>query len=249
MIRRGVTAKLVILLRELASHREPVGVSHLSRRTGLSKTTVHRLLAELESNGVVRRSERRYELAAQAHWGDPDPGRDTVLRKVVKPFLLELYEQVGHVVTLATASGDMARFVDVLYPHRFTEMLLRTAAAVPLHCTATGKAILAFDPAAAERYLRQERLPRLTVHSIGTARVLDAALVESRLRGVAVDQQEHVVGFWGVAAPLVDANGRAVGAMGLAGPVRGFQPGEHVPKLRDVAMRASIALRQRECLR
>lgn len=241
---RGVTAKLVVLLRELAAHREPVGVSHLSRRTRLPKTTVHRLLADLESNGIVHRADRRYQLAPSSAWHDPAPSREALLRKIVKPFLLELYQQVGQVVTLATASGDMARFLDVLFPQRLTEALLRTAAAVPLHCTATGKAILAFDPDAAERYLRRERLPRLTRHSIGTARALDEAIVETRLRGVAIDREEHVLGFWGIAAPLIGEHGRSVGAVGLAGPVRGFQPAEYVAQLRTVARDASAALRR-----
>ncbi|MDN3243081.1 IclR family transcriptional regulator [Glycomyces tritici] len=242
---RGVTAKLVLLLRELAAGREPAGVSHLARSTGLPKTTVHRLLADLESNGIVHRDQGRYQLASRPHWANPGPQRDVTLRKVVKPYLLELYARTGHVVTLATACGDMARFLDVLYPHRFTEILLRTTAAVPLHCTATGKAMLAFDPATAEQYLRKHHLTRLTRHSIGTRQALDAALVETRLRGVAIDHQEHVAGFWGVAAPLVDTSGRAVGAIGLAGPVRGFRPGEHVAQLRTVAKAASDAHNRR----
>lgn len=241
---RGVTAKLVVLLRELAAHREPIGVSHLSRRTRLPKTTVHRLLVDLESNGIVHRTDRRYQLACRTTWGDPAPSQEALQRKVVKPYLLELYQQVGHVVTLAVADGNMARFLDVLYPHRFTDTLLRTRSAVPLHCTATGKAILAFDPAAAERYLRQEQLIRMTRHSIGTHRELDQAIVESRLRGIAIDRQEHLLGFWGIAAPLVGRHGRAVGAVGLAGPVRGFQPADHVTRLRAVAREASAALQQ-----
>lgn len=238
---RGVTAKLVVLLRELALHREPVGVSHLSRRTRLPKTTVHRLLSDLETNGIVSRIDRRYQLVSHAAWHD-SPSRETRIRKVVKPFLLELYGQTGHVVSLATASGNMARFLDVLYPHRFTEAMLQTEAAVPLHCTATGKAILAFDPITADRYLREARLMRLTRHSITTRKELDEAIVEIRLRGVAVDHQEHVLGFWAVAAPVTGQHGRAVAALGLGGPVRGFQPADHVGLLRLIARQASAAV-------
>jgi IclR family acetate operon transcriptional repressor len=240
---RGVAAKLILLLHELAAHREPVGVTHLARRTRLPKTTVHRLLADLEAGGVVHRSARRYALAGP-EWRDPAPSREHRLRKVLKPHLLELYGLTGHVVTLATARGDTARFLDVLYPHRFTDAILRTSAAVPLHCTATGKALLAFDAAAADRYLREADLVRLTRNSIGTRRALDQDLVEARLRGVAVDREEHVLGFWGLAAPVTGARGTAVAALGLAGPVHGFQPAAHVADLRAIGKAASDAVQR-----
>jgi IclR family acetate operon transcriptional repressor len=231
---RGVAAKLILLLHELAAHREPVGVTHLARRTRLPKTTVHRLLADLEAGGVVHRSARRYALAGP-EWRDPAPSRE---------HRLELYGLTGHVVTLATARGDTARFLDVLYPHRFTDAILRTSAAVPLHCTATGKALLAFDAAAADRYLREADLVRLTRNSIGTRRALDQDLVEARLRGVAVDREEHVLGFWGLAAPVTGARGTAVAALGLAGPVHGFQPAAHVADLCAIAKAVSDAVQR-----
>lgn len=239
---RGVAAKLIVLLHELAAHREPVGVTHLSRRTRLPKSTVHRLLADLEAGGVVDRTGRRYALAGTPAWHGPGPQHEARLHKVLKPFLLELYQGTGHVVTLATANGHMARFLDVLYPRRFTDAILRTAASVPLHCTATGKAILAYDPAAAEAYLREVRLVRLTRNTIGTRRELDRDLVEARLRGVALDREEHLLGFWGAAAPVLGGRGTAVAALGLAGPVRGFQPAEHVAQLRAIARAASEAV-------
>ncbi|THV30873.1 IclR family transcriptional regulator [Glycomyces paridis] len=240
---RGVAAKLILVLHELAAHREPTGVTHLSRRTRLPKTTVHRLLADLEAAGVVHRAGRRYALAQAPAWQDPAPVRESRLRKVLKPYLLELYERSGHVVSLATANGDTARFLDLLYPHRFTEAILRTAASVPLHCTATGKALLAFDPDAAERYLREADLTPLTRNGIATRDDLDQAIVEVRLRGVALDREEHLLGFWGVAAPVTGRRGTALAAVGLAGPVRSFQPAEHVAHLRSVARAASAAVR------
>lgn len=238
---RGVTAKLVVLLRELALHREPVGVSHLARRTRLPKTTVHRLLADLEAHGMVRRADRRYRLAAE-EWYHPDAGGESRLRRVLKPYALELYERVGNVVALVAADGDSARFLELLHPHRFTDAVHRIGGPVPLHCTAAGKALLAFDPDAAERYLREAALVRLTRHSIATRRALDAAIVETRLRGVALEREEHLPGFWGAAAPVTGTAGRAVAAIALTGPVRGFQPAEHLGQLRQVARRASEAV-------
>ncbi|WP_051704137.1 IclR family transcriptional regulator [Glycomyces sp. NRRL B-16210] len=239
---RGVTAKLIVLLRELALHREPVGVSQLSRRTRLPKTTVHRLLSDLEVHGIVHRAERRYQLAAAGGWEEPDAPGAARLRQVLKPFALELYGRVGHVVALATADGDTARFLELLHPHRYTDVLHRIGGSVPLHCTAAGKALLAFDPAAAERYLREAALVRLTRHSIGSRSALDAAIAETRLRGIALEREEHLLGFWGAAAPVTGVNGQAVAAIGLAGPVRGFQPAEHLAQLRHIAKRASEAL-------
>ncbi|WP_344469029.1 MULTISPECIES: helix-turn-helix domain-containing protein [Glycomyces] len=74
---RGVAAKLILLLHELAAHREPVGVTLLSRRTRLPKTTVHRLLADLEAGGVVDRSGRRY--------ASPRPPRGATAARTAKP--------------------------------------------------------------------------------------------------------------------------------------------------------------------
>jgi DNA-binding IclR family transcriptional regulator len=102
--------------------------------------------------------------------------------------------------------------------------ILEVGAAIPWHASALGKAVAAFreDPILGE--LMDGPLPRLTGRTIVDPRALRRALQEVRLHGVALEDQEAVIGEAEVAAPVFDRAGHPVGAIGVAGPVERVLP-------------------------
>lgn len=202
----------------LGLHGDAVGVSDLATTAELPKSTVHRLLKEMEAHGFVGRSGIKYRLGPLLT-PPPSSGSQTeldVLRKAAFPPMEQLFEQTSGTVHLAVLTGR-----DVFYVEKITglggcRLPSRVGGTAAATCTALGKAILAHSD---ERALRNVpvHLPRMTPYSVGSLAVLRAQLLEARRTGVAHDREEAAVGFTCVAAPVF-AGVRLVGAISVTLP-------------------------------
>jgi DNA-binding IclR family transcriptional regulator len=96
--------------------------------------------------------------------------------------------------------------------------ILEVGAAVPWHACALGHAIAAGLPEDAQKALLAGPVPRLTGRTLTDPEALRQAMVGVRERGYAVEDQEATLGDAGIAAPVYDWSGRAVGALGIVGP-------------------------------
>jgi DNA-binding IclR family transcriptional regulator len=140
------------------------------------------------------------------------------LHKAAIPKLHELHAATGLVVHLAVLDGS-----DVVYMEKVGN---RMTAALPsrvggrqlAHCTALGKAMLAFAEDGGTDTLDAELLPRQTKYSISTPAQLRNELLKVRSRGIAFDREESLPGFGCVAAPIGDP-GEAVAAISVCGPM------------------------------
>jgi DNA-binding IclR family transcriptional regulator len=102
--------------------------------------------------------------------------------------------------------------------------ILQVGASIPWHACALGKAIVAYLEPEAQGGLLAGPLPRLTGRTMTSGTVLQAALEAVVGSGVAVEDQEAIVGEAGIAAALFDNRGAVVGGIGLAGPVERLLP-------------------------
>src|SRR4029453_15555787 len=96
--------------------------------------------------------------------------------------------------------------------------ILQVGASIPWHACALGKAMVAYLDADAQAELLGGPLPRLTGRTLTGRDALEAELAAVDALGVAVEDQEAIVGEAGIAAALFDNRGAVVGAIGLAGP-------------------------------
>jgi IclR family acetate operon transcriptional repressor len=197
-----------------------LGVSELSRKTRLHKSTASRLLATMEREGLLERvpGTEKYRLgfmlvrlAGQVtHFGD--------IRAVARPVLVELAEASRETVHLAVLDGDEAINVEQISgPHlvRDTNWVGRRT---PLHCVANGKALLAFRPHADVERVLAAPLARFTERTIADPRRLRAELAAVRERGYAQALGEVEEGLNAVAAPVRDSSGAVAAAVSVSGP-------------------------------
>ncbi|MEU3980895.1 IclR family transcriptional regulator [Streptomyces sp. NPDC026672] len=211
----------VDVLQAIARASHPVGVSDLARRTGLSKASVHHLLATLESRRLVMRDEEtaRYRLG----WGLYELGtgvvRDVDLSRVARPFLDKLAVQTGESVLLGILDDDSVLYLDRGEPPAGLRMVANAGRRGPLHATASGKALLAFaaDPELVERVLSEPQ-HRYTKTTIVEPARLRQELAQVRQQGYATCWQEREVGLCSLAVTLRDYTGAVVGALTVAGP-------------------------------
>jgi DNA-binding IclR family transcriptional regulator len=199
--------------------------AEVARELGVHRSTALRLLGTLERHALVERDPktakyrlgRRLPQLASVVTGELD------LRSVARPVCEELAEATGETVTLDVLEGDeivpieqstaSAAFVSVNWLGRRT----------PVHCTASGKVILAFAPDPIRARLLGRPLERRTPRSIVEVAELEKQLSATREGGFARTFEELEVGLDAIAAPIYSAVGQVVAALDVSGPAHRFQ--------------------------
>ncbi|MGY1749646.1 IclR family transcriptional regulator [Modestobacter sp. SYSU DS0511] len=188
-----------------------LSLSDISRRTGLSLTTTHRLVGELRQWGALERGpDGRYaiglrllELGALAPQG-------LQLRELALPFLDDLHHATRANIHLAVRDGHDVVYVEALRARGAVRVLSRLGGRWPLHATGTGQVLLAYADPEVQREVLASPLRRYTANTITDVDKLRRVLAEVRRTGVAI-AENHLP---------------PAGALALAVPVRG--PGDEV---------------------
>jgi DNA-binding IclR family transcriptional regulator len=212
--------RAVALLKAFDNGPAELGVTELSRKARLHKSTASRLLATLEREGLLERvpGTEKYRLgfmlvrlAGQVtHFGD--------LRTAARPVLLELAEVSRETVHLAVLDGDEVVNVEQIVGPHIVGPGNWVGRRTPLHCVANGKVLLAFQPHAAIERVLAAPLARLTERTIVDPQRLLSELADVRRRGYAVALGQIEEGLNAVAAPVRDASGHVVAAVSVSGP-------------------------------
>jgi DNA-binding IclR family transcriptional regulator len=209
------------ILDVLSSEGQELGPAELSEHLDLHKSTVHRLLMVLERHRLIERSvpSGKYRLGLRLFELGTKAVARLDLRERVRPYLERLVSETGETAHICILDGkEMLSIANVESPRT-----LRTPSTVgrrtPLHCTAVGKALLAFLPESeADELIRKCELTAFTRRTLATSRQLKAELQRIRARGYAMDNGEIEEGLRCIGAPVMDYSGRVVAALSIAGP-------------------------------
>lgn len=214
-------AKGLAALEWLVRQRRPCRVSELAEALGIARSNAHRTLQTLvdcgwavqdEATSAYRPSVRLMELGALVE-GASD------LRSRLRPVLAKLAAASGETIHLAALDG-----AEIVYLDKFDSPLpvaaySRIGGRAPAYCAASGKALLAaLDERGAELHTRLGRLAAHTPNTITDLAALEADLAASRERGWAENRQEWRLGVCGLGAPVFDARGEPVAAVGMSVP-------------------------------
>lgn len=232
------------MLRQLAVARQPVSLSQIAHQTTLPKSTVHRILAALAAAGVTTRTQAGHTLSRE--WSDllrrnGGPGHG-MLRRLLTPHLLDLHVATGLMCDLVVREDGDVLILASIYGHDYRAWLPRLAERVPVHCTAAGQVLLAFDPGGLDA-LSGRPLAAATERTITDLGRLQQRLVEIRATGVAVSRGERVPGMVGLAAPVAGRTGTTECALSAGGPAERVEVAPVTAHLRRVAYAASLTLR------
>ena len=191
-------------------------LTEVIQRSGLPRSSVHRILDQLVQLHWLDREGRDYRLGMRLLELGGLAAHHNRLRRAALPALHALHEQTGHLVHLAVLSGT-----DVLYLERIggsDDALVpsRIGGRQPAYCTAAGKAILAWNTPEALNAVLRAGLPARTAHTITRPQRLHDELLRVRAHGAAYDREEGFRGVTCVAAPLRGA-GHAVAAVSVTG--------------------------------
>lgn len=212
------------LLEQFADEEE-LGVTELSRRLELHKNNVFRILATLEERHYVEQcpGSDRYRLGVRCLHLGLAVGRTRNLTRLGRTAVEALARETGECAHLATLRNGEVVHLDGEEPDQLVGTVLRVGRRLDPHCTALGKALLAFaEPAILERFdrerIREHGLPAPTGATITDREKLFEHLHMVASRGYALDEEECADGLCCAAAPVYDGRGVVVAALSVSGP-------------------------------
>ena len=229
---RSVT-RAISILEQFTLERPHPTLSEISAEIGLSKSTTHRLLSTLETEGMVDFDRRtaRYRLGLKVFSLGSVAARSLGLVDQAEPLLRGITEETDETSLLLVADGDEAlclcRF-DGQEPVRVLD--LEPGGHAAFNCGAAQRVLLAHQPDASWEKVVPGHVRRMTPYSLVSSEELDRDRREIRERGYSVGWEDRTRHACSLGAPVRDARGVVVAAVSISGIVQRFSA-ERLPAL------------------
>lgn len=221
LYRIQVIDRAVEILNCFSFDHPDLSVTEIAARTGLHKSTAHRILMALEYNGLIRQTPEtgHYHLGVKLFGLGNQAVARLSLRDVAKPYLIRLMEETKETVHLAVLDEGQVLYLEKVEGPHALRIPSRVGRRIPTHCTSLGKAMLScLEEPQVKQQLQGPRLKAYTPHTVKNLDQLLEDLAQIRQRGYAVDNEEIELGLRCVGAPIRDYSGDMVGAVSVAGP-------------------------------
>lgn len=225
-----VMAKIFTVLEyfvEGGSTQRAIAFADLARAVPFARTTVHRILYSLEKLGYVDKDEltSRYCLAAKFFDLTRPATNFRRLQSISRSVMQQLLLRFGETINLGIIEDNQVVHIEVLQSPSALRIAATPGERNPVHCTALGKAMLAFLPdAEVETIIEHNPLIRRTSKTITQKKHLREHLACVRERAVALDMEENLSGVICVGAPIFDQSGRVIAGLSVSGPATRMLP-------------------------
>lgn len=231
---RSVTSKVLAVLSAFEGTRSSLSLSEIAERADVPLSTAHRIVAELTDGGLLAKGAHgRYQLGIRLWELAQNAGRP--LRDTARPFIQDLFALTGETAHLAVRAGAEVLYIDRVYSSKRVPRASRVGGRLPMHATAVGKVILAFE----EEWVRSTYLQRQLEQSTPRTHVDPEQLADElgRIRddGFATTTEEMRLGSCSIAVPVFHT-GRVGAGLGIV--MLASQSGNmtrHLPALRGVS--------------
>lgn len=235
------------LLKEFSRDSREIGVTELSRRLGIGKSTAHRLLNTLAEErlleqdpdtGAYRLGLAMYELGASV-------SMHTDLHNACIPVIDQLAAGTRETVQVAVLDFREVVYVERRDSPQTLRLFGRVGHRNDAYCTSTGKVLLAYlSPGRLDRTLDGWELSARTPHTITDMDRLRQELEMVRRRGWAENVNEVEMGVASVAAPIRNGLGEVVASVSVAGPVQRLT-GDSLKRFARPTVEAGLAISRR----
>ncbi len=229
-------------MEKLANAPDGLAITDLAKEFEVDKGSMSRLLQTLANYGFAEKDgvTRRYVLGPQIVRLSRALLTRMPLRETAKPFLNQLVELTGECTHLAILAQGQALYIDQVESPSALRVMTGVGTLAPLHCTALGKALLAFGDGTPW----PENLASFTARTIVDPSMLKHHIEQVRSLGYAVDDEEYMYGVRCIAVPVSDFREKCVAAIGISGPSNRISL-ENVPQVAKTVMEVGAALSAR----
>ncbi len=224
-----------------------LSVMEISRRLDLHKSTVSRMLATLQHEGLVDQNPEsgKYRLGlGLISLAGVALGRLNA-RAAAQPYLTELVEATQETVNVTVLDGRECVNIERAFspqPIRYMGWIGRRT---PLYCTASGKVLLAYMPPAEREALLPDTLVAYTDKTLTSLFDLEKSLAQVCQDGYALVHEEYEEGFSSVAAPIFNHRTETIGTIAISGPTYRLDDGvldSFIPILLETTRKISTDL-------
>jgi len=239
--------KAIEVLETLAKSENGMGITQLSKKMNLPKSSIHQILSTFKDARFVEQNpeDKKYRLGLRIFELGNIFQSQLQLRKIAHPYLYDLSRKTNETAYLVILEGSKIVYIDCVESTARLRAHPLFGIRVPLHCTSLGKAIMAFlSEEKVDEIIRKEGLERFTDNTITDPHLLKQELEKIRKRGYAIDNAEHEEGICCVGAPLWNYRGEVFGAISVSGPCQRFDS-RRIPSMARLVVKAAEEISRR----
>jgi DNA-binding IclR family transcriptional regulator len=242
---QSIDRALIIL--EIIANNEKVSLKELVMKTGLSKSTVHRLVNSLINNGYVQQNEitAQYEITFKMFQLGNKRVQNIDFLNVAKSMISQLTTTLGETCHLVVEDNNEVLYIDKFVPSDNTRaMASKIGKRAPMYCTAVGKSILStYTDEKIEEIWNDSNIIKLTENTITDFKNFMIEIENIREQGYSVDNEENENGIYCVSTYFVNYRNEVQGAISLSFPISQMDKKEYfIEKLTSCAHKISRLL-------
>lgn len=213
--------RALTILNKLSEYPEGIQITRLSEQLGLTKSTIHRMLATLSTMNYVVKDDKtdRYKLGYQILFLSRNLLNNTNIISIAKPYLEKLCQEVNETVHLCIEDRGEVVYIDKIESNQTVRMYSRIGSRAPMYCTAVGKIL--FSGMKEEK--KNELISNMTFipKTSTTITSKDEFLAEIKNvqnQGYALDNCENEAVLRCIASPIYDHDGEIIASFSISGP-------------------------------
>lgn len=233
------------VLLAFSGKRRTMTIADVAEATAMNKSSAQRMVFTLEQLGYLRKhpQTRRYQLTPRVMEIGFNYLAANPMIEIANPFLSELSNVTKETCCLTEPDGSemvyLARFVS----SQFVPVHMPIGSRIPMYCTGSGRAYLsALKEEEARGVIERSDRVQHTVHTRTNVEEIVALLRTARQRGYAVNQEELFLGDMILAAPVLGASGRPLGAIHVVAPTSRWSLEEAERKLAPPLLQCARAV-------
>ncbi|MGN0658966.1 MAG: IclR family transcriptional regulator [Emergencia sp.] len=208
------------IIEVLAEHQEGLGVTEISERVGLHKSTAHRIISTLAARGYINKTEKgTYRLGLKLIEAVSCYINGLELQTEARPYVAQITSELGLTSHLGVLDGDQVVYIEKMDVFSNVRMYSQIGVRVHSYSCSLGKCLLSnYSSDQVRRIMANCSFIRFTPKTLGSVDELIADLDLVRKRGWAIDDEEAEIGHRCIGAPIYDYRGDIIAAISASGP-------------------------------
>jgi len=241
-----VISKISSILLAFDDADSGLNLKQIVERTGVPRSTVHRLCNELVRFELLNRKDNLYDLGRVVMGASGQLKEYKNIRVISEPYLYDLFALTKCGVHLAVRQGLTTRFLARVVSADTKQSISHSWGERPLHTTASGKTFLAFekDRLALLEHLVQRSPRAFTSNTFVTKSGLQSEVKKIRQIGYANDNEELLIGWRAIAAPVWKNKDEIVATVSISSEISGIDIDAFIPDLLKTAENITKYLRR-----
>ncbi|MDQ1002172.1 IclR family KDG regulon transcriptional repressor [Neobacillus niacini] len=218
--------RAIQILRAFSTENKMLSLTELHNKTGLSKSSLQRLLSTLVFEGILQKNEetKKYQLGIELLFLGNLVEKNSSLLSIANPIMKSISEEIGETVSLSVIEENRRKCIGTIQSKYELQAKVFVGQESPLNAGASAKVLLAFLPEEdLVKYLREIELPKLTDNTITSKDELLDELSKISDQGFAISYGERLKGIIAISAPIFDPFNEILASLTVVIPTARFE--------------------------